>query len=74
MKNNIHNVVYTKLLPFIMARRESLVQSLIRDTTPILSYSLLVSTMGPLQFGFHMVAHNPLTFPPSNMLISIRPN
>ncbi len=39
-----------------MARREPLHTSLIRDMTAYLCYSLLITTMGPLQFGFHLVS------------------
>lgn len=38
-----------------MAREESLVKSLTRDTTPYLCYLLFITTLGPLQFGFHLV-------------------
>lgn len=38
-----------------MAREESLVKLLIRDTTSYLCYLLFIATLGPLQFGFHLV-------------------
>lgn len=33
-------------------------RSLLGDTTFYLSYILLVTASGPLQFGFHMVSHS----------------
>lgn len=38
-----------------MAREESLARSLTRDTTSYLCYLLFIATLGPLQFGFHLV-------------------
>lgn len=38
-----------------MAREESLAKSLTRDTTFYLCYLLFIATLGPLQFGFHLV-------------------
>ena len=38
-----------------MARGEPLHRSLIRDTTAYFAYLLLITTIGPLQFGFHLV-------------------
>lgn len=38
-----------------MAPRESLFKTLTGETTSYLCYSLLIATLGPLQFGFHMV-------------------
>jgi len=37
------------------------VRQCIRDVTPYLLYLMLVATLGPLQFGFHLVCH--LAFP-----------
>lgn len=38
-----------------MAHDEPLHKSLIRDTTAYFAYVLLVTTLGPFQFGFHLV-------------------
>lgn len=38
-----------------MAREESLAKSLTRDTTFYFCYLLFIATLGPLQFGFHLV-------------------
>lgn len=38
-----------------MAQGEPMTQSLLRDTTAYLCYILLATTIGPLQFGFHLV-------------------
>jgi hypothetical protein len=38
-----------------MAHGEPLHRSLILDTTAHLCYLLLITTLGPLQFGFHLV-------------------
>ena len=38
-----------------MARGEPLHRSLIRDTTGYLVYLLLITTIGPFQFGYHLV-------------------
>lgn len=38
-----------------MAREEPLYKSLIRDTTAYFAYVLLVTTLGPFQFGYHLV-------------------
>ena len=38
-----------------MTRDEPLWRSLIRDTTGYLAYLLLITTLGPFQFGFHLV-------------------
>lgn len=38
-----------------MAREESLAKILTRDTTSYLCYLLFIATLGPLQFGFHLV-------------------
>lgn len=38
-----------------MAREESLAKSLAQDTTSYLCYLLFITTLGPLQFGFHLV-------------------
>lgn len=38
-----------------MAREESLAKVLTRDTTSYLCYLLFIATLGPLQFGFHLV-------------------
>ncbi|KAL8725610.1 MAG: hypothetical protein Q9166_007245 [cf. Caloplaca sp. 2 TL-2023] len=41
-----------------MAREEPLHKSLIRDTTAYFAYLLLVTTLGPFQFGFHLAELN----------------
>lgn len=38
-----------------MVREESLAELLKRDTTSYLCYLLFIATLGPLQFGFHLV-------------------
>lgn len=38
-----------------MARGQLATRSLLRDTTAYLCFLLLVTTVGPLQFGFHLV-------------------
>lgn len=38
-----------------MARDEPLYKSLIRDTTAYFAYILIATTLGPFQFGFHLV-------------------
>lgn len=38
-----------------MARDEPLLRALFRDTTAYLVYVLLIATIGPFQFGFHLV-------------------
>lgn len=45
-----------------MASRESFLKSLAGETTTYLCYSLFIATLGPLQFGFHMVyeCHAPI--------------
>ena len=39
-----------------MAREERLQQTLIRDTTGFLVFLLVITTIGPFQFGFHLVS------------------
>lgn len=39
----------------MMAQGERMIQSLLRDTTGYFWYLLLATTVGPLQFGFHLV-------------------
>jgi hypothetical protein len=38
-----------------MPHEEPLHRSTIRDTTGYLVYLLLITTLGPFQFGFHLV-------------------
>lgn len=39
----------------MMAQGEPMIQSLLRDTTGYFWYLLLAATVGPFQFGFHLV-------------------
>ena len=39
-----------------MAQNEPLHRSLRHDTTAYLAFLLLVTTIGPLQFGYHLVS------------------
>lgn len=40
---------------------EGLLRALLRDTTLFLCFALLITSLGPFQFGYHLVC-----FPPSH--------